>query len=76
MVEPHGRGGVARPQGARCGILPEGCFRSRRCYRGGVSDMLVPFVFELRKRKLKVGPMELNALAEALTAMLRPRRFS
>lgn len=30
--------------------------------------MLVPFVYELRKRKLKVGPMELNALAEALTA--------
>jgi len=34
----------------------------------GVSDMLVPFVYELRKRKLKVGPMELNALAQALTA--------
>lgn len=33
-----------------------------------MSDLLVPFVFELRKRKLKVGPMELNALAEALTA--------
>ncbi len=31
-----------------------------------MSDVLVPFLFELRKRKLPVGPMELNALARAL----------
>ncbi|MCA9621190.1 MAG: VWA domain-containing protein [Myxococcales bacterium] len=32
--------------------------------------MLVPFLFELRKRKLRVGPMELNALGKALRAGL------
>ena len=33
-----------------------------------MSDVLVPFLFELRKRKLRVGPMELGALARALSA--------
>lgn len=32
-----------------------------------MSDVLVPFVYELRKRKLKVGPTELLALARALS---------
>ena len=31
-----------------------------------MSDVLVPFVYELRRRKLKVGPGELLALAKAL----------
>jgi uncharacterized protein with von Willebrand factor type A (vWA) domain len=31
-----------------------------------MSDVLVPFLFELRKRKLPVGPTELKALARAL----------
>ncbi len=31
-----------------------------------MSDVLVPFLFELRKRKLRVGPTELRALASAL----------
>jgi uncharacterized protein with von Willebrand factor type A (vWA) domain len=33
-----------------------------------VSELLVPFVFELRRRKLRVGPTELGALARALLA--------
>lgn len=33
-----------------------------------MSDLLVPFVFELRRRKLRVGPTELGALARALLA--------
>ncbi|MBM4377298.1 MAG: VWA domain-containing protein [Deltaproteobacteria bacterium] len=33
-----------------------------------MSDLLVPFLFELRKRKLRVGPTELEALARALLA--------
>jgi uncharacterized protein with von Willebrand factor type A (vWA) domain len=35
-----------------------------------MSDVLVPFLFELRRRKLKVGPTELSALARALKADL------
>jgi len=35
-----------------------------------MSDVLVPFLFELRRRKLRVGPIELNALARALMAGL------
>jgi len=35
-----------------------------------VSELLVPFVFELRRRKLRVGPTELEALARALLANL------
>ena len=33
-----------------------------------MSELLVPFVFELRRRKLRVGPTELGALAKALLA--------
>jgi uncharacterized protein with von Willebrand factor type A (vWA) domain len=33
-----------------------------------VSDLLVPFLYELRRRKLRVGPTELEALARALLA--------
>jgi uncharacterized protein with von Willebrand factor type A (vWA) domain len=33
-----------------------------------VSELLVPFLYELRKRKLRVGPTELDALARALEA--------
>ncbi len=33
-----------------------------------MSDVLVPFLYELRKRKLRVGPTELGALARALAA--------
>jgi uncharacterized protein len=35
-----------------------------------VSDVLVPFLFELRRRKLKVGTSEVLALSKALTAEL------
>jgi uncharacterized protein with von Willebrand factor type A (vWA) domain len=35
-----------------------------------VSEVLVPFLYELRKRKLRVGPTELRALARALLADL------
>lgn len=35
-----------------------------------MSEVIVPFLYELRKRKLRVGPTELNALARALTAGL------
>lgn len=31
-----------------------------------MSEVLVPFFYELRRRKLRVGPTELNALAKAL----------
>ena len=31
-----------------------------------MSEVLVPFIYELRRRSLKVGPMELRALARAL----------
>jgi uncharacterized protein with von Willebrand factor type A (vWA) domain len=33
-----------------------------------MSDILVPFLYELRRRKLRVGPTELNALGRALAA--------
>ena len=33
-----------------------------------MSEVLVPFLYELRKRKLRVGPTELSALARALLA--------
>jgi len=33
-----------------------------------MSEVLVPFLYELRKRKLRVGPMELTALARAMSA--------
>ena len=33
-----------------------------------MSDILVPFMFELRKRGLRVGPTELTALARAMAA--------
>lgn len=35
-----------------------------------MSEVLVPFLFELRKRKVRCGPMELDALARALEAGL------
>lgn len=35
-----------------------------------MSDILVPFMFELRRRKLRVGPTEMRSLAEALSAGL------
>ncbi|MEM9696722.1 MAG: VWA domain-containing protein, partial [Myxococcota bacterium] len=35
-----------------------------------MSEVLVPFLYELRKRKLRVGPMELDSLARAMEAEL------
>lgn len=35
-----------------------------------MSEVLVPFLLELRRRQLRVGPTELNALARALSAGL------